>query len=52
MLSAAQELESGITLSFGVTSRVATITGNIEIAAAGLADETIRFDLEKFLTAV
>lgn len=52
VLSAAQELESGITLSFGVTSRVATITGNIEIAAAGLADETIRFDLEKFLTAV
>ena len=52
VLSAAQTLEDGITLSFGNTSRVATITGDIDIITAGLADETIRFDLEKFLTAV
>ena len=52
VLSAAQTLEDGITLSFGKTSRVATITGNVEVVKAGLADATIRFDLEKFLTAV
>ena len=51
-LSAAQTLEDGITLTFGNTSRIATITGDIDIITAGLADETIRFDLEKFLTAV
>ena len=51
VLSAAQELEDGITLTFGNTSRIFTITGNVEIKQAGLSDQTIRFDVDKFLTA-
>ena len=49
-LSAAQTLESGITLTFPGTSQVATITGNIKINKVGNADVSIYFDLEKFLT--
>ena len=52
VLSAAQELEDGVTLTFGKTSRIATITGNISIKEVGLADATIRFDMERFLKAV
>ena len=51
VLSAAQELEDGITLTFGNASRIFTITGNVEIKQAGLSDQTIRFDVDKFLTA-
>ena len=51
-LSAAQTLEDGITLTFGGASRIATITGNINIIKAGDEDVTLRFDLERFLTAV
>ena len=51
VLSAAQTLESGITLTFPGAGKVATITGNIEIVKAGTADATLRFDVEKLLTS-
>ena len=51
VLSAAQELESGITLTFGGASRIATITGDIEVLEAGAENLSLRFDLEKILTA-
>jgi hypothetical protein len=47
---AVQTLESGITLTIENTSRVAIITGNIEIIKAGTASQILRFDLEKFLS--
>jgi hypothetical protein len=47
---AVQTLESGITLTIENTGRIATITGNIEIIKAGTASQTLRFDLEKFLS--
>ena len=50
VLSAAQTLESGITLTLGNTGQVATITGNIEVLTAGTADKTIYFDLEKLIS--
>lgn len=49
-LSAAQNLESGITLTFPNAGQIATITGDIEIIKAGTANKTIYFDLEKLLT--
>ena len=51
VLSAAQTLESGITLTFPGAGKVATITGYIEIVKAGTADATLRFDVEKLLTS-
>ena len=48
--SAAQTLESGITLTFPGTSNVATISGNMKVNKAGNEDVTLRFDIEKFLT--
>jgi hypothetical protein len=48
--NAAQTLENGITLTIENTGRIATITGNIEIIKAGTASQTLRFDLEKFLS--
>jgi len=50
VLSAAQNLESGVTLTFADSGQVATITGNIEIVKAGTANQVIYFDLEKLLT--
>ena len=50
VLSAAQTLEDGITLTFGKTSRIATITGNIEVKKAGTADLDLFFNVENFLT--
>ena len=50
VLSAAQTLEDGITLTFPGAGTVATITGNIKINNVGNEDVTLRFDLEKFLT--
>ena len=50
VLSAAQTLEDGITLTFGGAGTVATITGNIKINHVGNKDLTLLFDLEKFLT--
>ena len=45
-----QTLESGITLTVENTSRIATITGNIEIVKAGNASQTLRFDINKLLS--
>ena len=50
VLSAAQTLESGITLTFPGAGSVATITGNIKVNKAGNENVILRFDLEKFLT--
>ena len=50
VLSAAQSLESGITLAFPGAGSVATITGNIKVNKAGNENVVLRFDLEKFLT--
>tara|TARA_Y100000593_G_C4131366_1_gene247548 strand:- start:46 stop:639 length:594 start_codon:yes stop_codon:yes gene_type:complete len=49
--SAAQTLENGITLTIEGTSRVATITGNIEVNNLQSSNFNIYFDLEGFLTA-
>ena len=49
-LDRSQVLESGITLTVQNTSRVATISGNIEIIKAGTADRTIRFDVGRLLS--
>ena len=51
VLSAAQTLEDNITLTFTGASRIATITGNIQINSGGYANDQIYFDLEKFITA-
>ena len=54
-LSAAQSLEAGETLTFDGAGRTITISGNIEIKKVGGVrsdwDGSIRFDLEKFITA-
>ena len=50
VLSAAQTLESGVTLTFPGAGSVATITGNIKINKAGNENVVLRFDLEKFLS--
>ena len=50
VLSAAQTLESGITLTFPGAGSVATITGNIKVNKVGNENVILRFDLEKFLT--
>ena len=51
VLSAAQTLENGITLTFPGAGKVATITGNIEILKAGTSNATLYFDLEQLLTS-
>ena len=50
VVDAVQTLENGITLTIENTSRVATITGNIEIVKAGTASQTLRFDIDKLLS--
>ena len=50
VLSAAQELESGITLTFPGAGTIATITGYVKVNNAGNEDVTLRFDLEKRFT--
>ena len=50
VLSAAQSLEDGATLTFANAGLVATITGNIQVLKAGTASQTLRIDIEKFLT--
>ena len=49
VLSTAQTLESGITLTFPGAGKVATITGNMEVLKAGTGDATIYFDVEKLI---
>ena len=51
VLSAAQTLENGITLTFPGAGKVATITGNVEVLKAGSAGAVIYFDMEKLLTS-
>ena len=50
VLSAAQTLENGITLTFANAGQTATITGNIEVVKAGTSNQTIRFDVDKLLS--
>jgi len=50
VLSAAQTLEDGITLTFKGAGQTATISGNIEILEAGTASQNLRFDVEKLLS--
>ena len=50
-LSAAQTLESGVTLTLGNTSRSATITGNIEFKNLDDTNFNLYIDVEKFLSA-
>tara|TARA_R100000742_G_C4278532_1_gene101493 strand:+ start:472 stop:2331 length:1860 start_codon:yes stop_codon:yes gene_type:complete len=47
----AQTLESGAVLTVDNTSRIATITGNIELINVEDASFALYFDIEKFLTA-
>ena len=49
-IGVAQVLESGITLTVGNTSRVATITGNIEFVNVDDTNFTLYFDVGKFLS--
>ena len=55
LLSAAQSLEVGETLTFDGAGRTITVSGNIEIKKAGGVrsdwDGLLYFDLEKFITA-
>jgi len=51
VLSAAQTLENGVTLTFAGAGKVATITGFVEVLKAGTAGATLRFDVEKLLTS-
>ena len=51
VLSAAQTLENGVTLTFDGAGKTATITGFVEVLKAGTADATLRFDVEKLLTS-
>ena len=50
VLTAAQTLESGITLTFAGAGTIATITGNIEILKAGSYGATLSLDVEKLLS--
>ena len=50
VLSAAQTLEDGITLTFDGAGQTATITGNIEVISSGTSNGTIYFDVEKLLS--
>ena len=50
VLTAAQTLESGATLTFANAGLKATITGNIQILKAGTSSATLRFDIEKLLS--
>jgi len=50
VLSAAQTLEKGRTLTFTGSGQQITITGYIEIAKAGTASQTLRFDVDKFVS--
>ena len=52
VLSAAQSLESGATLTFANAGLVATVTGNIQVLKAGTASATIRLDVDRLLQLV
>ena len=50
VLSSAQTIEDGATLTFANASRVATITGNIQILKAGSTSASFAFDIDKLLS--
>jgi len=49
-LSAAQTLESGVTLTYNGTGQEIVITGNVEILKAGTESKTLYFDVEKLIS--
>jgi hypothetical protein len=51
ILSAAQTLEDGITLTFNGGGELVTITGDVQVYKTGPAALTLNIDLEKFMTA-
>ena len=50
VLTAAQTIEDGATLTFAGAGQTATITGNIEVLKAGTASQTLRFDINSLLS--
>ena len=50
VLTAAQTIENGATLTFAEAGQTATITGNIQVLKAGSADQALRFDVDKLLS--
>ena len=50
VLSAAQTIENGTTLTFGKTSLTATISGNIDINSLGVSNQSLLIDIEKLLS--
>ena len=50
VLTAAQTLENGATLTFSGAGQTATITGNIEIKGVGTASGGLRFDVDRLLS--
>jgi len=50
VMDAVQTLENGRILTIENTSRIATITGNIEIVKAGNADQSLRFDIVRLVS--
>ena len=50
VLTAAQTLEDGATLTFANAGLVATIAGNIHVLKAGTASQTLRFDIDNLLS--
>ena len=50
VLTAAQTLEDGATLTFAGAGQTATITGNIQVIKAGDASRAIRFNIDTLLS--
>ena len=50
VLTAAQTLESGITLDFANASNIATVSGNIEVVKAGPTDLNIYLDVKNIVS--
>ena len=50
-ITAGSEIETGQTLYFDGASNIITITGTISISNMAIADTTLYFDVERFLTA-
>ena len=51
VLSAAQSLENGVTLTFPGAGKVITITGSVEVLKAGIGNPTLTFDVDKLVTS-
>ena len=50
VLTAAQTIEDGATLTFAEAGQTATITGRVQIVKVGNASQTLRFDVDKLLS--